>query len=90
MKRDGEEEIRSHTRRYYRKSRGICARRKTGNKNMVFLDGLGEGVELSSRQMDVTCCLETGSIPQEEGGRGAIQEEGKSNAVSVQTGETFL
>lgn len=57
---------------------------------MVFLDGLGEGVELSSRQMDVTCCLETGSILQEEGGRGAIQEEGKSNAVSVQTGETFL
>lgn len=33
---------------------------------------------------------ETGSIPREEGGRGAIQEEGKSNAVSVQTGETFL
>lgn len=90
MKRDGEEEIRSHTRRYYRKSRGICAKGKMGNKNMVFLDGLGEGVELSSRQMDVTCCLETGSIPQEESGRGAIQEEGKSNAVSVQTGETFL
>lgn len=57
---------------------------------MVFLDESDKGVELSSRQMDVTCCLETGSIPREEGGRGAIQEEGKSNAVNVQTGETFL
>lgn len=56
---DDEEIAYVYARIRYGKSRGIYER--AGNKNMAFLDESDERerVKLSSRQMDVTCCLET-------------------------------